>query len=136
MKKKSKKEICFQCDCRINKKEDLYYIIISIDRHSISKRTCYLDLCETCFHTNMDDKIINRLKELSNGNKVFEENNDGKKITKNWRMCPYCQQTLQYANVKSNFQISELLGTDLNTVAIHTKCYFHNIGISEEYFHD
>lgn len=134
MKKKSKKEICFQCDYHINKREDLYYIIVSIDRQIMTKRTCYLDLCEKCFHSNMDDKIINRFKELSDGNKVFEDTEN--KVIKNWRTCPYCQKTLQYASVKSNFQISEILGIDLNTVAIHAKCYFENIGISEEYFHD
>lgn len=131
---KSKKDICFQCMCKINKKEDLYYIIVSIDRHAISKRTCYLDLCEKCFHSNMDDKIINRFKELSDGNRVFEKTDE--KVVKNWRTCPYCQKTLQYSAVKANFQVSEILGMDLNTLAIHSKCYFENIGISEDYFHD
>jgi hypothetical protein len=136
MIKRSKRDICYQCNYQISKKEDLYYIIVSIDRQAISKRTCYLDLCESCFHSNMDDKIINRLKELSNGNKVFEDSDSLQKVVKNWKKCPYCDQTLQYGSIKSNFQISEILGSDLNTVAIHGKCYFANIGIPEECFHD
>ena len=134
--KKAKKDTCFQCNYAIKKKEDLYYFIVSINRDAIMKRTCYLHICESCFHSNMDDKIINRLKDLSNGNKVFQEDDTLQQVVKNWRNCPYCNKTLQYAMIKANYQISEVLGSDLNTVAIHAKCYYDNIGILEEFFHD
>ena len=108
----------------INKKEDLYYLFIYIRRFSEDKHTKYLTMCDKCFYLNADDTLINRLDDLSIGN-VGGNNAD------NWRTCPYCKVTLQYANIKNNVQVAEILGSTLNTLALHNKCYHKNIGISE-----
>jgi hypothetical protein len=122
MKKENNK--CYCCQSPIDIKQDLYYLFIHIRRFTDNRSpTEYLKMCDKCFYLNADDTLITRLNDLSSGN--ITGTND------NWRTCPYCKVTLQYANLKSNFQLAEILGSSLNTLALHSKCYNRNIGIPE-----
>ncbi len=119
---KDKNNKCHHCSLEINKKQDLYYLFIAV--HRGTRNSSYLCMCDKCFYQNADDTLINRLDDLSTGDIKGDP-------TDNWRTCPYCKVTLQYANIKNNFQIAEIFGSSLNTLVLHRKCYYTNIDISE-----
>ncbi len=122
MKKENNK--CYCCSSEINKKQDLYYLFVHVPRFVASKGPKYLSMCDKCFYLNADDTLIERLNSLSNGSVTGGP-------TDNWRTCPYCKVTLQFANINANFQLNEILGSTLNPLALHNKCYLKNIGIPE-----
>jgi hypothetical protein len=120
---------CYSCGKEINKQADLYYLVCALRTNMHYKDTKFLHFCDTCFHSSADSCLIDRLNALSIGDVAGTK-------TDNWRTCPYCKDTLPYAKVNIHFQVSEIMGSELNSIALHSKCYYQNIGIREDDFTD
>lgn len=120
-----KENYCYSCQKKIDHKVDLYYLFVYHNGTRIKRDTRFLHFCDECFHENSDSLMKERLKCLSNVS-ISGTNDD------NWRTCPYCRKTTPYAAINTHFQISEILGSDVNSLILHRKCYHENIGITED----
>lgn len=117
---KPKQPKCFFCSNPIHQPTDLYYLFVYICQETtgdFEKETKYLHVCDRCFHSHADQMLKDGI---------------AKSQEKDWKICPYCNDKCAYT--KRRMQISEILGSEMNSILIHIKCYTNNIGISYDQY--
>lgn len=121
MTKKKDDKKCHNCRKEINKKEDKYFFLASLREQRGAK---FLSFCFTCFMENADTKLIEKLKTLKN-----------EALGSDWRECPYCVKKLPFTN-EPTFQVYEIHGSGMVAIAVHDKCYYENIAVSEDLYYE